>query len=104
MTRPPPHRQALAEVVQRSMTVRGVTASHLAERSGLSEQTLKHVLNAEHDCELSSFLAVADSLGLDLFLVPRTACATVHSLPFEPTEPVVLTRVQAALSAVRARL
>lgn len=86
------------------MTVRGVTASHLAERSGLSEQTLKHVLNAEHDCELSAFLAVADSLGLDLFLVPRTACATVQSLPFEPTEPVVLTLVQAALNAVRARL
>jgi len=62
------------------------------------------VLSAAHDCELGAFLAVADRLGLEMYLVPRTACAKVQSMPFEPTEPVVLTRVQAVLNALQARL
>lgn len=96
--------KAIADLFKRSMTVLHISENQLARASGLSPRSLQAVLSGEHDYKLSTFLAVAEVVGLELALVPRAACASLQSHAFVPTEPVVLTRVQAALNEVKTRL
>lgn len=49
------------------------TQAALREAAGLSARTLTLMLSGTHDFKLSSLLAVADRLGLELVLVPKGA-------------------------------
>jgi len=45
----------------------------LAHDAGITFRTLSHVLEGKQDFKVSTLLAVADRLGLELMLVPREA-------------------------------
>lgn len=70
----------------------------LRASAGLSRQTMTHVLRGDQDFKLSTLLAVADRLGLQMVLVPRDAAAAVLGVS---TEPVVATAVEEALARLR---
>jgi transcriptional regulator with XRE-family HTH domain len=64
-----------------------ITASELAQRSGIHRNTLSALENGHGNVELNTLLAVCEQLGLDLSLVPSRVSAVVQrtgSLPAEP--------------------
>lgn len=76
---------------------KGISQQDLREAAGLSRQTMSRVLSGTEDFKLSTLLAVADRLGLELELVPR---GMGSKLGERPTEPKVTTRVSRALSLI----
>lgn len=66
----------------------------LAADAGITYRTLSHVLSGEQDYRVSTLLAVADRLGLELVLAPNEA---VRAMTPANVEPEVKSRVQAAL-------
>lgn len=51
----------------------------LAADAGVTYRTLSHVLSGEQDFKVSTLMAVADRLGLELVLVPKEARAMFPS-------------------------
>ena len=49
----------------------GLSQTEVAERSGLTERSVRNVLGAQGNPQLSSLLAIADALGLELQLAPK---------------------------------
>lgn len=95
MTTLPEIAAALRETLGRN----GLTQSQLRVLAGVSQRTLTHVLSGRDDFKLSTLLAVADRLGLELLLVPKGAALAVDA--GATREPQVKSRVAAALEAVR---
>jgi len=62
----------------------------LREAAGLSRQTLANVLKGTADYKISTLLALADRLGLELLLLPKEAA---RGLKPQPPAPVVETLV-----------
>ena len=79
-----------------------LTQAGLKERAGISQRTLTNVLSGEQDFKLSTLLAVADRLGLEMLLVPNGAAAAFGGSS-EVTEPAVKSRVQVAMERVEGR-
>lgn len=50
---------------------RGVTATELAEKTGLSDQSVRAMLHGVTAPRLTNAIALADALGLELVLVPK---------------------------------
>jgi transcriptional regulator with XRE-family HTH domain len=75
-----------------------VSQETLRANAGLSRQTLTRVLQGDQDFKLSTLLAVADRLGLEMVLLPREAVLGVQGAA---TEPVVATAVEEALARLR---
>lgn len=70
----------------------------LAEDSGVTYRTLQHVLSGTQDYKVSTLMAVADRLGLELVLVPKEAArGMADAVP----APEVRSRVQAALDRLK---
>lgn len=90
----------LSGVVRASLEASTLTQVQLREQAGVSQRTLTNVLSGREDFKLSTLLAVADRLGLDVVLVPRAATAAVDA-GAQTTEPQVKSRVAAALESVR---
>lgn len=79
-----------------------ITQAELKSRAGISQRTLTNVLSGKEDFKVSTLLALADRLGLELLLVPKGAAT---ALAFdEATEPVVKSVVTAALEQVQGQL
>lgn len=90
--------KTIAEVSERlkeRQKARGISQQELREAAGLARRTMTKVLSGEEDFKLSTLLAVADRLGLELELVPRGMGAKLGE---RPTEPKVVTRVSRALA------
>jgi len=51
----------------------GYGKTQLARDAGITDRTLRHVLAGNQDFKVSTLLAVADRLGLEMMLVPREA-------------------------------
>ncbi|SDV46730.1 helix-turn-helix domain-containing protein [Chitinasiproducens palmae] len=83
----------ISEILLRRFNRMVVGKLELAHDAGVTYRTLNHVLGGEQDYKVSTLLAIADRLGLELTLVPREAAA---GMPSEPQNEV-RTRVQAAL-------
>lgn len=81
-------RQRLAE--------QGSTQAQLRATAGVSQRTLTKVLGGQDDFKLSTLLALADRLGLELLLVPKGAAGAVGAAPVA-ADLAVRSRVQAAL-------
>ena len=79
----------------------GGTQESLRLDAGISRQTLTNVLSGTVDYKVTTLLAVADRLGLDVVLVPKGAVAGLQLTP-QDTPPLVKTGVQAALEKLRA--
>jgi transcriptional regulator with XRE-family HTH domain len=69
----------LSGVVRASLEASTLTQAQLREQAGVSQRTLTNVLSGREDFKLSTLLAVADRLGLDVVLVPRAASAAVDA-------------------------
>lgn len=71
----------------------------LCEEAGITARTLRNVLSGREDFKVSTLLALADRLGLELVMVPREAAEAVQA----PAAPVatVKTGVQAALDKLK---
>ncbi len=82
--------QSLRAALKRS----GMTQEALRQAAGLSRQTAVNVFKGSEDFKLSTLLAVADKLGLELVLLPRQAA---RGEALGVGEPVVETLVQRAL-------
>ncbi|HSX95656.1 MAG TPA: helix-turn-helix domain-containing protein [Hydrogenophaga sp.] len=72
----------------------GMTQEALRQAAGLSRQTAVNVFKGTEDFKLSTLLAVADKLGLELVLLPKAAA---RGEALGVSEPVVETLVQRAL-------
>lgn len=71
----------------------GRTQESVREDAGLSRQTAVNVFKGTEDFKLSTLLAVADKLGLEVALIPRGTSRAVEG----QGAPVVETKVQRAL-------
>jgi transcriptional regulator with XRE-family HTH domain len=82
-------------LVLESQFVRGVLGKlQLAKEAGITYRTLQHVFSGTQDYKVTTLMAVADRLGLELVLVPKEAA---RGLVQDHLAQEVQTRVQAAL-------
>ncbi len=79
--------------LRRQLKRSGRTGQSVREAAGLSRQTFVNVMGGESDFKLSTLLAVADRLGLELLLLPKGAA---RGLTGDAAAPVVETLVDAA--------
>lgn len=90
----------VAAVLRQALAASPWTQAALRTQAGLSQRTLTNVLGGRQDFKLSTLLALADRLGLELLLVPKGAAAAVDA--GQTDAPQVRSRVAAALQAVQA--
>ena len=88
----------IAEILANALRRTSHGKLKLADDAGISYRTLQHVLSGTQDYKVSTLMAVADRLGLELVLVPRDAARGMA--PASP-EPEVRSRVQAALDRLK---
>jgi len=74
-----------------------ITQAALGHDAGISRRTLTNVLSGTSDYKVTTLLAVADRLGLEIVVLPKEAARGLESAAFTPTAPKVRTAVQAAL-------
>lgn len=87
--------QTVAEItraLRRALIARGIAPWALQHRAALPDKEFAEASLADADYRLSTLLALADGLGLDLAFVPRAGTATPDGelLP----EPLIKTRVE----------
>lgn len=90
----------IAQMLRNALAHRHLPQSKLRQQAGVSQRTLTKVLSGHEDFKVSTLLALADRLGLELLLVPREAAQAVSA--GQVTQPVVKSRVQGALERVKA--
>ncbi len=78
----------------------GLTQARLADKAGISARTLTHVLSGQEDFRVSTLMAVAHQLGLEVVLVPKDAARAVAA--GEAIGPPVRSVVTDALEALHA--
>lgn len=83
----------IADVLARQFRRTGLGKLKLAQDAGVTYRTLSHVFSGSQDYKVSTLMAVADRLGLELVLLPKEAARGLGAVP----EPEVQSRVQAAL-------
>jgi len=93
------HRDIAAQLRAR-LAQRGLTQAELREAAGVSQRTLTNVLGGEQDFKVSTLLALADRLGLDVALVPKGARPALDEAG-RPGPAHIPTRVQQALRRLR---
>lgn len=89
----------IAQILRNSLMQRRLPQSKLKEQAGVSQRTLTKVLSGQEDFKVSTLLALADRLGLELLLVSKEAVQAVAA--GQVTAPVVKSRVQGALERAR---
>ena len=67
----------IASLLRARLKSSGMTQAALRVDAGVSARTLTLLLSGNHDFKLSTLLAVADRLGLELVLVPKAAAAAL---------------------------
>src|SRR4051794_16668719 len=80
--------KSIAEIatgLRSQLKVSGMTQAALRAAAGLSARTLTLLLSGSHDFKLSTLLAVADRLGLEMVLVPKGAAAGLVPVQAAPT-------------------
>jgi transcriptional regulator with XRE-family HTH domain len=89
----------ISQALRAHIARRGITQARLRADAGVSQRTLTNVLSGAEDFRLSTLLALADRLGLELLLVPKGAVPALDA--GQTSEPLVTSRVAAALQRVR---
>ncbi len=83
----------ISDQLRASLKRSGRTQEAVREAAGLSRQTAVNVFKGTEDFKLSTLLAVADKLGLEVALVPKGTSRAVEG----SDAPVVETKVERAL-------
>jgi transcriptional regulator with XRE-family HTH domain len=91
----------IASVLRHRLAAQGITQASLRETAGIAQRTLTNVLSGDHDFKVSTLLALADRLGLEMVLAPKGAAAGVEI--GQTSAPNVPTRIQAALDRIKNR-
>lgn len=73
----------------------GITHAEIAQRSGLTERSVRNALSLKGNPQLSSLLALVDALGLELQLAPK---GFGQSAATDPDYRPVATRVGHAVA------
>jgi len=89
----------ISGVLRNATRHQAIRQADLKSRAGISQRTLTKVLGGQDDYKLSTLLALADRLGLELLLVPKGAAQAVDA--GRTSEPQIKSRVAAALDRVR---
>ena len=81
-----------------------ITQDELGEAAGVSRRTLTHAFSGTHDIKVTTLMAVADRLGLELALIPKAAAQGMPAPDeFDVAPPVARTRIQQMLERDRER-
>lgn len=91
----------IAEILRDTARRNGMTQARLANAAGVSPRTLTHVLSGQEDFRMTTLMALADQLGLELLLIPKGAAAAVAAA--ETAGPPVRSVINEALEAAQAR-
>lgn len=83
----------LSTALRTAMRENRMTQESVREAAGLSRQTMVNVLKGTEDFKVSTLLAVADRLGLELLLVPKDAARGLQAPQTATPVPVVETVV-----------
>ncbi|APW38314.1 hypothetical protein RD110_14865 [Rhodoferax koreense] len=78
----------IANGLRSQLKATGMTQAALRAAAGLSARTLTLLLSGSHDFKLSTLLAVADRLGLEMVLVPKGAAAGLPQAGAAPASTV----------------
>lgn len=84
----------IARLFRSRLKEQGQTQAELREAAGVAQRTLTNVLSGEHDFKVSTLLALADRLGLELMLVPKGVAVAVQAGAV--AKPKVPTRIDQA--------
>ncbi len=85
--------KSLADSLDAQARAQGKTRRALKQEAGIATQTLVNIMNGKEDYRMSSFLAVADRLGLEVVLLPRQL-----AVPLAAQESGVRTAMQRLLA------
>lgn len=88
----------ISSTLRSTLKARRQTQAQLREAAGITQRTLTNVLSGEQDFKVTTLLAVADRLGLELLLVPKAA---VRGLAASQESAPVMTLVQQGQAAIR---
>jgi transcriptional regulator with XRE-family HTH domain len=91
----------IAGILRDTARRNGLTQARLADTAGISSRTLTHVLSGQEDFRVSTLMAVAHQLDLELVLVPKGAARAVAA--GNDIGPPVRSVVTEALEALHAR-
>ena len=84
----------ISATLRQALARSGLRQQDLREAAGVSRQTLANVWKGTEDYKLSTLLALADRLGLQLLLVPRDAAPGLASAVSEPVVESLVDRVR----------
>lgn len=70
-----------AAALKVAKAARRLTDIELAERTGLSAQSVRHILSGDTAPRLTNAMALAKELGLELILVPQEAAQSLAQPP-----------------------
>ncbi|MET0265127.1 MAG: helix-turn-helix transcriptional regulator [Duganella sp.] len=85
--------------LQQARAERGVTQQALALQTGLTPVTMRGVFTGKTDARISTIMALADQLGLELLLVPKVISAAID--PPKSPAPSVQSRVSRIIHGPR---
>jgi transcriptional regulator with XRE-family HTH domain len=83
--------------LRRAMEVSSMTQQSLRTAAGVSRQTLVNVLKGTEDFKVSTLLALADRLGLEVLIVPKGAARGLQAPLAAPAVETVIDRVRKRL-------
>ncbi|MDB5773391.1 MAG: transcriptional regulator, family [Burkholderia sp.] len=90
----------IADALQQARQDNSIRIRELTEKTGLTAVTVRRLLEARADSRLTTLMAVADELGLEVMLIPKSISASItKSEQSSPGE--VQTLVGAALKRQR---
>ena len=84
----------LSSTLRQAMARREMRQATLLAAAGVSQRTLTNVLSGEADFKVSTLMALADRVGLELALVPKGTAGVIQAGETAPLR--VTSRVQAA--------
>lgn len=91
----------LSAELRKVMRQNRVTQEAVRDAAGISRQTMVNVLKGTEDFKVSTLLAVADRLGLELLLVPKDAARGLQApAAAAPVVETVVDQVRKRLQAV----
>jgi transcriptional regulator with XRE-family HTH domain len=86
----------IADVLKAAKQEQSITVTRLVAETGLTAVTLRGLLTAKTDPQLTTLMAVAEALGLELMLVPQAISASLAAAA-QPDPIDVPTLVSSAL-------
>lgn len=91
--------QQLSDTLRNRIKRLGFTQEALGSAAGVSRQTLSKVLSGRSDLKVTTLMALADRLGLEMMLVPKEIAPGME--PRDESGPRVKSVVDVALGSIR---